>query len=83
MSAKNAKALRKSLDEFVAAARHIRPTAPVGGRRSAKKSNAATAQARRDELAGIREWAVQAGIEVSNRGRISQHVFDQYAAAHH
>ncbi len=38
--------------------------------------------ARRSDLSAIREWAKSQGLDVSDRGRISQDVQDQYDAAH-
>ena len=69
----NQEKLTKALEPFVAAGRR------TGGRR--KRATAAPAAAPNDENQAIREWAKGAGIKVSERGRISKSVRDQYAAA--
>ena len=36
----------------------------------------------RDRIAAIRQWAKDQGIAISARGRIPQHIVEQYDAAH-
>lgn len=73
LSDKNATKLRKTFDSYVGVARRVRGTSGRGGRRTATRSN---------DTAAIREWAAAQGIEVSQRGRISADVKQQYDAAH-
>ena len=47
----------------------------IGGRRPATKSGS------QSQTAAIREWAIQAGIEVPKKGRVAQEVKDAYHAA--
>lgn len=78
LSAKNAKQFRKVLGDYIDAGRPVRPARPVvagrGGRKSSRRSAAASP-------AEVREWAVQNGVPVSTRGRVSAEVYAQYAAA--
>jgi hypothetical protein len=55
------------------------------GRRISRSSGMASAPrspARRGELAAVRAWAKEQGLKVSERGRISAEVMQQYEAAH-
>ena len=70
LSAKNAKKLDKALAPFVAAARRVSSSGPRS------KVLPATVDTK-----VVRKWAESNGIEVSNRGRISAHVLEQYRAA--
>lgn len=66
--------LRGAFGPWVAAARR------VGGRKaSARKAGGARGDS---DAAKIREWARSAGLEVSERGRVSQEIRAAYAAAH-
>ena len=89
LSKRNAAALRKSLDRYIAAARRQGP--PAAARRRASKPAAKTAKKRpaskaakpkRDfDLVALREWAGANGVDVPSRGRIPQAVVEQYKAA--
>lgn len=70
LNEKNAAKLDKALEKYVAAARKV-------GRNSAPRGRSTS---NREETAQIRTWAKDNGIEVSERGRISQSVKDAYAA---
>jgi nucleoid-associated protein Lsr2 len=59
-------------------AEHARMSSAAPGR-SAKRRTAA----HRQHSASVRAWARQAGIEVSDRGRIPADVVARYDAAHH
>lgn len=76
LSAKNAGALRDALAPWVAAAR----PAPVSraGELRAKSKPARRSQ----DTADIRRWALENGIDVSARGRISSDLRARYEAAH-
>jgi len=70
LSEKNAKKLDKALAPFVAAARRVS--------NSGSRSKVLTAPV---NTKAVRKWAESNGIEVSDRGRISSHVLEQYRAA--
>ena len=69
LSAKNAAAFRKQLAPFI---RHARRTAR-GPRRVAGRTASS-----RERSADIRAWAEEAGITVSDRGRIPASVIERY-----
>ncbi|MFI7587039.1 Lsr2 family protein [Spongisporangium articulatum] len=71
LSEKNAAALRKALDPWVAAGRK------TSGRRTRKPVQVATGVDNR----AVRIWAAGNGIELSSRGRIPAEVIDKYRAA--
>lgn len=72
----NASALRDALGGFVGHARKISGS----NRRSGRKSTSGSSSA--NNTKGVREWAKQAGMEVSERGRIPADVQKAYDAAH-
>jgi Lsr2 len=81
LSDANAGKLRKALDPFIAAGTRVgRGSAGRGAARPAASSGRAGGD--RDQNRAIREWAVQNGHQVSERGRIPQNVIDAYRAAH-
>jgi hypothetical protein len=75
LSEKNATALRESLARFVTAGRRI-------GKAATRPSGRGRGQATtdREQNKAIREWAKRKGINISERGRISQEVVEQYHA---
>lgn len=75
LNAKNAKALRKALAEFVGAGRHVKAAAPTATRAASRAKSVGP------DAATVRQWANGAGVPVSVRGRVSQDVRDQYLAA--
>jgi hypothetical protein len=79
LSTGNANGLRDSLAEFIGAARR------VNGRAAAAPAKARTngAGSDRAENQAIREWARQAGHQVSERGRIPAGLIAQYREAQH
>ncbi|HJQ00358.1 MAG TPA: Lsr2 family protein [Jatrophihabitans sp.] len=74
---KNQAALEKALAKYIAAARKTGRRPAQGGRRS---SNATAG--RGQDLAAIRAWAREQGLEVSVHGRVSKDVQRAYEAAH-
>ena len=75
LSDKNAKALRKSLEQYVASGRKS------GGRTAAKRTPGSTGSgSSSQELQAMRKWARENGYEISGRGRIAQAIQDAYAA---
>ena len=85
LGVKNAKALRKAFAEFVEAGRKVRPASSIvsgAARRSSRGTSAAKrSAASRGESGVIRAWAAENGIVISERGRISASVREQYTAA--
>jgi nucleoid-associated protein Lsr2 len=73
LSKKNARALRRRLAPFIDHARK----AGRGPRRGTGRSAAS-----RERSGDIRAWAKNHGITVSDRGRISTSVVEQYEADH-
>ena len=72
----NARALRDALAPWVAAARRAGSRAAESGRPRSTGRRAAS------DTADIRRWAVENGIPVSARGRISADLRARYDAAH-
>jgi hypothetical protein len=79
LSSKHALALRQSLDQFIGVGRKIGRMASAGGRGVGRAPSSSSAS-NRERNQAIREWAKGKGLEVSDRGRISQKLVDQYAA---
>ncbi|MBT0768810.1 Lsr2 family protein [Kineosporia sp. J2-2] len=67
---KNAAKLRQAFEPFTAGARRLTKSG-----RTIRKVNAGV------DTAAVRAWAASNGIEVSQRGRISSSVLEQYHAA--
>jgi hypothetical protein len=72
LSKKNAKAFRKQLAPYIDHARKA-------GRGQRRRSSRTTAS--RSRSGGVRAWAKEHGITVSDRGRIPASVVEQYEAA--
>ena len=88
LNVKNAKALRKALADFTAAARPVKPSAIATGRATGaprKRKNAAPAssvgRSGKGASSSIRNWAAANGFDVAARGRISADVRSRYEAA--
>jgi hypothetical protein len=73
LAKKNRARLEHVLAPFIEAARRV----PRGGRR--RGGRGAGAPADRSE---VRDWARSAGLQVSDRGRISADIIRRYEAAH-
>jgi len=80
LSKSNAAALRKSLAEFVAAGRSIKP---IRSNSAVHRSSGQGAKlvSNKLELFQIRSWAQSNGFAVGDRGRLSSTVREAYAAA--
>lgn len=79
LSAANGSRLRDALAPFVSAARR------AGGRRSSAASSSTSAarpSTDREQNQAIREWAVQQGMKISERGRIPSNVLEAYHQNH-
>ncbi len=74
LGAKNRAKLEKALAPFIAAGRRL--PARAGRRRQSRASGPPV------DNAAIRAWAKSAGLQMSERGRISADVIRQYEAAH-
>ena len=72
LSAKNAAKFRRQLAPFI---EHARKAGRGQRRRPGRTA------ANRERGGGVRAWAKQAGITVSDRGRIPASVLEQYEAA--
>jgi hypothetical protein len=70
---KNRAKLEHALAPFMGAARRV----PRGGRR-----RSARAAGSPPDRSAVRDWARSAGLQVSERGRISSDVIRRYEAAH-
>ena len=81
LNAKNAKHLRKALAEFVEAGRKVRSSDIADRPTRTNRTQPSVNGAGKAELAAIRAWATATGIPVAARGRVSQDVKEQYAAA--
>ncbi|MDQ1731048.1 MAG: hypothetical protein QOK10_1207 [Pseudonocardiales bacterium] len=78
LSKKNRTALEKAVRPFLDAARRTSgrgPRAASTGRGRPRRSNSSV------DLASVRAWAAENGIQVSSRGRISAAVMEQYRSA--
>ncbi len=75
LNGKNAKKLRTELAPFVE--HGVRVTAPRVARGTTPPTSA-DKQRRR----AIRDWALAKGYEVSERGRLAQHLIDEFNATH-
>lgn len=78
LSTKNADALRQSLAQYVEKAR--RPARGAAARGAGVRAPGGRASTDREQNKAIREWAKREGLDVSDRGRISKEVVDQYHA---
>ena len=72
LSDSNAKKLRGALDGYISKARK------VSGKRSRGRKVPTGV-----DLKAVRAWAKSNGVEISERGRVSQNVLEQYQAAGH
>lgn len=75
LSAKNAKAMRDTLADYVASARKA-------GRGGGTRRRSGGSSDSRQRTGEIRAWAKQQGLKVSERGRVSADIVAQYEAAH-
>lgn len=77
LSAANGARLRDALAPFISAARR------AGGRRGSGGAAVVTRPSTdREQNQAIREWAVQQGMKISERGRIPSNVLDAYHQNH-
>ena len=84
LNKKNAAALRKTLERYIAAGRRSGPVAtkrPTKSTAKATKSGRKATASRGYDLAALREWAGANQVAVPSRGRIPQATVEQYTAA--
>ncbi|MDP9220626.1 MAG: Lsr2 family protein [Actinomycetota bacterium] len=74
LSARNAKALRSALADYITAGRRTRTSAARGRAGSPTRRD-------KEQTQAIREWARASGYPISDRGRISAEVVEAYDAA--
>lgn len=74
LSKRNKTAMDKAFKLYIDHARKVRATR--------SRRSPSTASAPKRNLAAVREWAKEQGLAVSDRGRISAAVQQQYDAAH-
>ena len=72
LSDSNAEKLRGALDGYISKARK------VSGKRSGGRKVSIGV-----DLKAVRAWAKSNGVDISERGRVSQNVLEQYQAAGH
>jgi nucleoid-associated protein Lsr2 len=90
LSEENAKKFRSVLDPYITASRRVEaaPPEPVSiarassRRRSSGSSGGSGGARSRQDLAEIRKWAQEQGMDVAARGRIKQEIIDKYDEAH-
>ena len=73
LAKKNRAKLEKALAPYIEAGRRV----PRSGRRAGGRSGGSSA-----DRSEVRAWAKAAGLEVSDRGRVSSEIMRQYEAAH-
>ncbi len=78
LSAKHASELRSTVGRYIKAARRAQ-SAPARARQ--KLPSRPRTQMDREQSRRIRSWAMERGLLASPRGRIPQHVADEYEAA--
>lgn len=79
LSPANATRLREKLARFVDAAHPVKPAkAPA----PAKRGKATVVATNKVNVQEIRQWAAQAGLQVSSRGRLSADLVEKFNAAH-
>lgn len=77
LNSDNAAALREALAPWIAAGRRAGATSSAG-----RTPARARTPKRSEDTADIRRWAVDNGLPVSSRGRISSDLRARYEAAH-
>lgn len=76
LAEKNAAKLRELFQPYIEAGTKVPATS--GARR---RSSSASASAR-NHTKKVREWAQSQGMKVANRGKVPQHIYEEYNARH-
>jgi Lsr2 len=81
LSEENVQRFHQALEPYVANGRQVqRQVQPVRrGRGNGRRRSGASG---RDDVAQIREWAMDRNMDVSRRGRIKKEIIDAYDEAH-
>lgn len=77
LSTANSSRLREALAPFVTAARRT-----GGARRSSGSAAPGRSATDREQNQAIRDWAVEQGMKISERGRIPSNVLEAYHKSH-
>ncbi|WOF23892.1 Lsr2 family protein [Microbacterium betulae] len=77
LTAKNAAALRATLERYISAGRRVSSSAASGGART----SSARRRSGQTDYGPVRAWAKENGYKVSERGRIPATVLEAYQAA--
>lgn len=77
LSGPHATELRQALDTYIESGRKLGRSTVQRGRRT---PSTPTTKANREQSQAIRDWAKRKGLEVSDRGRISQEIVERYRA---
>jgi len=80
LSTTNADTLRNVFAEYIAAGSKVSRGGVAVGGRAARGRGGAGATADREQNKAIRDWAKKEGRDISDRGRISQEIIDEYHA---
>ena len=80
LSARQASELRSMAGRYISVARRVRPARPTA-RQQHQPRPRARVQTDPEQSRRIRSWAKERGLLASPRGRIPQHVVDEYEAA--
>ena len=80
LSARQASELRSMAGRYISVARRVRPARPTA-RQQHQLRPRARVQTDPEQSRRIRSWAMERGLLASPRGRIPQHVVDEYEAA--
>lgn len=79
LAPKSAKKLIDVMTTYADKATRIPKSRPGGGERGRGSAKSTTSK---EDLQAVRSWARERGLEVSDRGRVSQAVKDAYDQAH-
>ena len=79
LAPKSAKKLIDVMSVYTEKATRVSRSRSAGG---ARGREAVSAQASKEEVQAVRSWAREQGLEVSDRGRVSQAVKEAYDQAH-
>lgn len=82
LAPENAEKLREGVAEFVGSARRIGGRLKRGAGQKTASPAKTTPPANREQTKAIREWARQQGHNLSDRGRIPQHIVQEFEDAH-
>lgn len=84
LSEKNAKKFRDTLQQYMQASRRVEaaPPPPVSIASATRRRRSDIGSGGRSDLAEIRKWAHEQGMQVAERGRIKKEIIDAYDEAH-